>query len=151
MICRLVRLATVVAVLGVVCGWSQWSGAQDLGDYGTASGGVIQAGAPYGNATTCRPWEYGNPDLFYNYYMPNNCGGVPAPLYVAPYPVPQLVGQSYYTYQPLMPHEFMYPHYRTYHRVYDNGRGLDRTKVVWYSNPVATVVKDIRCAIKIPR
>ncbi len=149
MICRLLRLATVVAVFCVAYGCSTWSGGQELGDYGTASGSVIQAGVLAGSGG--RPWEYGNPDLFYNFYVPNNGGGVPAPLYVAPYPVPQVVGQSYYTYQPLMPHEFMYPHTRTYHRYYDSGRGLDRTKVVWYSNPVATVIKDIRCAIKIPR
>ena len=24
----------------------------------------------------CRPYEYGNPDLFANYYLPPNCGGV---------------------------------------------------------------------------
>ena len=149
MIRRLLRLATVVAVFGVAYGWNTWSGGQELGDYATGSGSVIQAGVPVGSGG--RSWEYGNPDLFYNFYVPNNRGGVPAPLYVAPYPVPQVVGQSYYTYQPLMPHEFMYPHARTYHKFYDNGRGLDRTKVVWYSNPVATVVKDIRCAIQIPR
>lgn len=149
MIHRLLRLAAIGAILGVAYGWSTRSGAQEPGEY--ATGGVVQTGAQSGNGIMCRPWEYGNPDLFYNFYVPNNCGGVPAAMYQAPIPVPQVVGQTYYTYQPLMPHEFMYPHHRTYHRVYDEGRGLDRTKVVWYSNPVATVVKDIRCAIKIPR
>jgi hypothetical protein len=99
----------------------------------------------------CRPWEYGNPALFYNFYAPNNCGGAPAAMYVAPYPVPQFVGHTYYTYQPLMPHEFMYPHARTYRNYYDEGRGINRTKVHWYSNPVVTVLKDVRQAVKIPR
>ena len=148
MIYRLLRLAAVVALFGVACEGNRGAAGQEPGYRGPVQ--AMQAhhtGAP----VACRPPEYGNPDLFYNYYAGNNCGGVPASMYVAPYPVPATVGHSYYTYQPLMPHEFMYPHHRTYHRVYDNGRGIDRTSVMWYSNPVATVVKDIRCAVKLPR
>ncbi len=69
-------------------------------------------------AQTPRPQN----DLFYNYYYPN-CpgavaagGGVPVQMYPCPLPVPQRVGHTYITYQPLLPHEFMYPHSRTYHR-----------------------------------
>ena len=53
-------------------------------------------------------------DLFYNYYVPPAPGGVGAPLYVSPRPTPPLVGHTYVTYQPLMPHEFLYRHYRVY-------------------------------------
>lgn len=80
----------------------------------------------------CREYQYGTPDLFYNYYVPPTCGGLGAQLYVAPLPVPPHVGHTYYTYQPLMPHEFLYKHHRTYHRYYDDGRGLTRTSVRWW-------------------
>ena len=32
----------------------------------------------------CRPRTYGQPELFYNYYVPGTCGGVPAAMYLAP-------------------------------------------------------------------
>jgi hypothetical protein len=99
----------------------------------------------------CRPWEYGDPALFYNFYVPNNCGGVPAQLYIAPRPVPPVVGHTYYTYQPFMPHEFTYPHYRTYRRYYDEGHGMTRAKAVWYWNPLVETLKGVRQAVYIPR
>ena len=72
-----------------------------------------------------------SPDLFYNYYVPPGPSGVlGAQLYVAPLPTPPLVGHTYYTYQPLMPHEWLYPHGRIYYR--RNPRaGWTRTMVVW--------------------
>ena len=46
-------------------------------------------------------------DLFYNYYVPpTGYAGVGAQLYPSPRPTPPLVGHTYITYQPLMPHEF---------------------------------------------
>jgi hypothetical protein len=148
MLRRLTRLTILVAVLAAISGGNRLSRGQEDGvTDGRAATGVGGACGPY----ACRPWEYGNPALFYNFYVPNNCGGVPATLYVAPYPVPQFVGHTYYTYQPLMPHEFMYPHYRKYRNYYDEGRGIDRTKVQWYSNPVATVLKDVYHVVKLPR
>ena len=54
-----------------------------------------------------------------------------AQLYVAPMPVPAHVGHTYFTYQPLMPHEFLYKHKRSYHRYYNEGRGFTRTSVRW--------------------
>ncbi|WP_254512626.1 hypothetical protein [Anatilimnocola floriformis] len=77
----------------------------------------------------CQYRFYGQPDLFYNYYVPPTCGGVGAELYLSPRPVPAHVGHTYITYQPLMPHEFMYKHDRTYHRYYNGGQGLTRTHV----------------------
>ena len=72
------------------------------------------------------------PDLFYNYYVPAApCGGVPAQLYLSPRPTPPLVGHTYITYQPLMPHEFMYRHARTYYRKNPNGKRT-RTMVIWH-------------------
>ena len=67
--------------------------------------------------------------LFYNFYAMPRCGGMPAQLYVSPMPVPQHVGLTYITYQPLMPHHFLYRHSRSYHRYYNNGRGMTRTSV----------------------
>jgi hypothetical protein len=71
------------------------------------------------------------PDLFSNYYVaPGPYGGVGARLYVAPLPTPPLVGHTYVTYQPLMPHEFLYQHRRTYFRRHPQG-GWTRTVVCW--------------------
>ncbi len=94
----------------------------------------------------CRPQNYGQPELFYNYYMPSTCGGVPAAMYVAPQPVPALVGHTYYTYQPFMPHELLYQHHRTYYRYYDGGRGLTRTHVSWYRPPLTSWTQYLRIA-----
>ncbi len=81
------------------------------------------------------------PDLFYNYYAaPGATGGNAATMYPAPRPVPPTVGNVYYTYQPMMPHEWMYPHYREYYTPYGNwhsygacqGHGsVNRTLVRW--------------------
>ena len=72
------------------------------------------------------------PDLFYNFYVPP-CGdpSVGAQLYVSPRPVPPRVGHTYVTYEPLMPHEFLYKHYRTYRR-YNPGAGWTKTCVWWH-------------------
>jgi len=54
-------------------------------------------------------------DLFYNFYSPPvGCGSVGAELYPCPRPTPARVGHTYVTYQPLMPHEFLYKHHRCY-------------------------------------
>jgi uncharacterized low-complexity protein len=83
----------------------------------------------------CQYRWYGQPDLFYNYYAWPSCTGVGAELYVSPRPVPPHVGHTFVTYQPLMPHEFLYEHKRTYHRYYNGGQGLNRTHVKWYHVP----------------
>ncbi len=62
-------------------------------------------------------------DLFYNYYVGTNGLGVPAGMYPAPRPTPWTVGQVYYTYQALLPHEYMYPHYRQYYTYYGHYHG----------------------------
>ena len=70
-----------------------------------------------------------NPDLLYNFYVgpSQHVGGSVAQLYVAPRPTPPLVGHTYVTYQPLMPHEFLYKHRRTYYR-HHPGSGMTRTR-----------------------
>ncbi len=72
------------------------------------------------------------PDLFYNYYAgPSAMGGVPAQLYVSPRSTPPMVGHTWITYQPLMPHEFLYKHKRTYYK-YDREGGFTTTHVRWH-------------------
>lgn len=68
-------------------------------------------------------------DLFYNYYaQPGPYCGAGAEMYVAPLPVPPSVGHTWVTYQPLMPHEFLYKHNRSYY-TYNRGAGWRRTNV----------------------
>ena len=100
---RLLQLVTLVAVFGIGDALTGEARAQDSAELppNTAVEVVVPAAPPVGIG--CVPWRYGTPDLFYNFYVPNNCGGVPAALYVAPYPVPQFVGHTYYTYQPFLP------------------------------------------------
>ncbi|MEX0710782.1 MAG: hypothetical protein WD278_00445 [Pirellulales bacterium] len=71
-------------------------------------------------------------DLFYNYYAPSYAGGPPAQLYVSPRPTPPLVGHTYITYQPLMPHEFLYRHRRVYYRWDGSPIPANRTRVLWW-------------------
>lgn len=110
MVLKALRIAAVLAVLIAAWGLS-------MDGSGQAHAGGRQRGAP--------------PDLFYNYYVPPGpCGGVGARLYIAPVPTPPLVGHTYVTYQPLMPHEFLYRHHRTYLR-YHPRAGWTRTLVIW--------------------
>ncbi len=94
----------------------------------------------------CRQAQAGRPDLFYNYYVPSTCGGVPNSMYLAPTAVPAHVGHTYITYQPMMPHEMLYNHHRTYYRYYNGGRGMTRTHVKWYSPPGAQLSSRLRIA-----
>lgn len=76
-------------------------------------------------------------NLFYNFYA---TPGMPAAMYPAPFPTPANIGHTYYTYQPFMPHEFLYPHARTYYTYHGNYHGyhhlhggstINRTSVRW--------------------
>ena len=111
-------------------------GASFTADQSFAAGGVQNNGPPraFGKSQCieCRDYQYGRPDLFYNFYVAPNCGGVGAQMYLAPVPVPERVGHTFYTYQSLMPHEMLYKHKRVYHRYYNEGRGLTRTSVRWW-------------------
>ena len=75
-------------------------------------------------------------DLFYNYYVPpGDAGGAGAQLYVSPRPVPPAVGHTWITYQPLMPHEYLYTHHRTYVRR-NPGAGMTVTTVSYGHRPL---------------
>jgi hypothetical protein len=53
--------------------------------------------------------------LFANEYVPPvGPNGVGAQMYLCPRPTPPLVGHTYITYQPLMPHQFLYRHQQDY-------------------------------------
>lgn len=110
---------------------------QDAAAKANGSSGHLCQG---GKCGTCfpRPGER-TPDLFYNYYLPAGCGEVGADLYMSPFEVPPHVGSTSITYQPLMPHEFLYPHHRTYYQYYDGGRGLNRTSVKYSLAPFQRV------------
>ena len=71
-------------------------------------------------------------DLFANYYVGPYPRGTAAQMYVSPVPVPAHVGHTYTTYQPLMPHEFLYKHTRS-HYAHAPGAGWYRSKVRWRS------------------
>ncbi len=69
-----------------------------------------------------------------NYYaQPAGPDGLTAAMYPSPRPTPPLVGQTYITYEPLSPHEFLYVH----HQVYDtpNENGSTRTTITWNHRP----------------
>jgi len=75
--------------------------------------------------------HHASSNLLQNYYVPPGpCGGVGSQMYVAPRPTPPLVGHTYITYPPLMPHEWMRPHSRYYIRRNPAG-GLTTTSVMW--------------------
>jgi hypothetical protein len=92
-------------------------------------GGILTGAASQADAQVIRHSTPG--DLFYNYYSPPvGACGVGAEMYPCPRPAPALVGSTYITYQPLMPHEFLYQHHRTYRTVHDDG-SVTRTSVRW--------------------
>ncbi len=89
--------------------------------------------------------------LFANQYTQGGANQSTAAMYVAPVPVPPWVGHTYYTYQPLYPHEMMYLHAHRYHSYYDGGRGLNRTGAYYYVPPVRTGLNHIKKSISLPR
>jgi hypothetical protein len=95
------------------------------------------------NQAGCQPKKYDRPDLFYNFYSQGNCNTANAQMYISPVPVPAFVGHTFNTYQPLYPHEFMYWHKNRFHNNYDNGRGMNRTKVKYYAPPIKTAISNI--------
>jgi hypothetical protein len=91
--------------------------------------GVIGPSHTPANAEVFRQGTPG--DLFYNYYAPPvGEGSVGAAMYLSPRPTPPLVGHTYITYPPLMPHEFLYQHHRHYTTKHDDA-SRTRTSVHW--------------------
>lgn len=89
--------------------------------------------------------------LFANQYTQGMSNQATAQMYLAPVPVPQWAGHTYYTYQPLYPHELMHAHRHRYHSYYDQGRGLNRTSVRYYSPPLRTMASGILKSISLAR
>ncbi|GIW91269.1 MAG: hypothetical protein KatS3mg109_1701 [Pirellulaceae bacterium] len=139
-----------------VC-WMGWAwvlcvglGCLQAGEPDKQPAGNVQGAGTVADCPECAP-AASESDLFANYYVPPVCGGVGAQLYVSPGPVPPYVGHTYITYQPLMPHEFLYPHYHSYYRYYDGGRGMTRAKTVYYYPPIRTWAVGIVHHFRIPR
>lgn len=95
--------------------------------------------------------SYGGYDLFANQYTQGFANQANAGMYISPVPVPPNVGHTYYTYQPLYPHEVMHLHRERYHNYYDNTRGLNRTRVHYYTPPIHTAASYIWKSIQLPR
>ena len=89
------------------------------------------------------PRKYDRSDLFYNFYSKGNYNTANAQMYISPVPVPAFVGHTFNTYQPFYPHEFMYWHKNKFHNNYDNGRGMNRTKALYYAPPIKTAIKNL--------
>jgi hypothetical protein len=92
-----------------------------------------------------------SPQLFANQYTQGGANQTTAAMYVSPVPVPPWVGHTYYTYEPLYPHEFMHLHNHRYHSYYDGGRGLNRTGVHYYVPPVRTGLHYTKNKLSLPR
>lgn len=82
--------------------------------------------------------------LFQNQYTQPGASASIAAMYNAPYPVPYWVGHSYYTYQPLYPHQHLYAHHKSYYSSYGSpqdfyhhpcskrcGGAMTKTTVSW--------------------
>jgi hypothetical protein len=70
-----------------------------------------------------------------NYYaMPTGADGLTAAMYPSPRPTPPLIGQTYITYGPLSPQEFLYVHHRFYRTQGADGQ-TTRTSVTWGHHP----------------
>lgn len=123
----------------------------DSGTY-VGDGGFIRNGVADCNAGSIINRTYGRPDLFYNYYTQGFANRVNAQMYLSPIPVPPNVGHTFYTYQPFHPHHMLYWHKNRFHRPYDFGRGMNRTRAVYYSPPIRQAASNFYWNIlRIPR
>jgi hypothetical protein len=143
MLAKLFRMTTFLAVAAAVSyvasgpssrAWGQEE-ARKLTPIPANEGGT-PAAANNGDRTTATPTNANGaaayPPGVFNYYVhPGATGLVGAQLYVEPRPTPPLVGHTYVTYPPLMPHEFLYQHHRVY-RTYNPGSGWTRTRARWH-------------------
>ncbi|QEG40321.1 hypothetical protein [Roseimaritima ulvae] len=127
------------------------TGSQYVGDLSSGSVSSYEGEVVVGSGMQNRR-PYGQPDLFYNYYTQGYANRVNAQMYVSPLPVPPNVGHTYTTYQPFMPHEMLYAHKDKFHNYYDNGRGMNRTKVNYSYPHVRTAAKNFYWnVLRIPR
>ncbi len=123
--------------LGYVSGGLRHGGVRGrLASAASYVGDIARGEYATGGTDGCIPRTYGYPDLFYNFYTQGNCNATNAQMYISPVPVPPNVGHTFYTYQPFMPHEMLYWHTDRYHNYYDGGRGMNHTKVHYFSPPI---------------
>jgi hypothetical protein len=106
-----------------------------VGDLSASNAGII-------SGTGGARRAFGQPDLFYNYFTQGYSNRANAQMYLSPMPIPPNVGHTYYTYQPFYPHHMLYAHKDRYHRYYDNGRGMNRTKATYSYPPVKTAISN---------
>ena len=106
-----------------------------VGDMSAADAGITSGGGTQRRA-------FGQPDLFYNYFTQGYNNQANAQMYLSPMPIPPNVGHTFYTYQPFYPHHMMYAHKDRYHKYYDNGRGMNRTRASYYYPPVKTAISN---------
>lgn len=119
---------------------------------GLVFGGSFAAGIQAQEQMGLVPYNtYSSQNLFGNAYTQGYANQANAAMYISPVPVPPDVGHTYLTYQPLYPHQMMNWHYNRFHNYYDNGRGLNRTKVEYYAPPVRTGVNYVWRKIQLPR
>jgi len=71
------------------------------------------------NSAQAQIGEGNYPNHLFAQYTTQGQGGLTAGKYIAPHPIPSHVGHSYRTYEPLMPHEMLYEHDRSYFNYYN--------------------------------
>ena len=151
-------IAVATAALTENASGEQIVGQQVVSD--TASGDSYTEGVGGGSyvgdmspgAAGCIGRNYGQPDLFYNFFTQGYCNQTNAQMYLSPVPVPPNVGHTFYTYQPFYPHEYLYWHKNRFHNYYDNGRGTNRTRALYYAPPVHTAISNFYWnKIRLPR
>ena len=117
-------------------------GGSYVGDISSVDAGIVDAGIVDGAGGAGIRRGFGRPDLFYNYYTQGYSNTANAQMYLSPLPIPPNVGHTYYTYQPFYPHHMLYAHKDRYHRYYDNGRGMNRTRAVYSYPPIKTAASN---------
>jgi len=141
---RFLLRSTLLAAIALTCGQATFTLAVENANarFKSASN---QTEGEYAVVADGTP--YGSPDVGYNYYAHPGSGVAAAGLYPAPHPTPAVAGHTMYTYQPLMPHEYLYEHDRVYYTPYagpeafysdpyncgPKGSGYNKTTVIWQS------------------
>ena len=152
--CLAVVAAVVTAGVSYASGGESIVSSQVVSDSAAGPSSYVGDISPEeaGVSAGCIERQYGNIDLFYNYYTRGYCNRANAQMYLSPVPVPPFVGHTFYTYQPLYPHHYLFSHSDRYHNYYDGGRGTNRTKVRYYYPPVRQALSNLYWnKIRLPR
>jgi hypothetical protein len=141
---------------GVLNGQCPHCGGSMFGGGGIGGGGGLLGLGLFGGGDgavegTIQPRSYGQPDLFYNYYTQGLANRANAQMYLCPHPIPPNVGHTFYTYQPFMPHHHMYPHIDKFHRYYDAGRGMNRTRATYWRSACSKTKNFYWNYLRLPR